>query len=262
MRYFKKFTDFCSGFACFTALIYLFRQYMVFDFGEEGIGLVEKLKLFLSRERGLEYYLMAILAITLICSVLSGIILKRFPQLAILFALPPLTLSIYMLSDKYIKEYPMMYPLLSAIAVIGCVFECVRMDSVDGKHRCAWAGNIVCAATAWFCFYVYKRPQSLAMIDESQISGFDREIYTMSENMDMKLFFFFGVAFAVLALVGVLLSDVYFIDAILSLPTLVMPIYLWSAGKLAVHPEILVTLAIVAFGVRIIPTFSCRIRQA
>ena len=41
MSYFKKFGDFCSGFACFSAIIYLFRQYMMFD--AKDAELMEKL---------------------------------------------------------------------------------------------------------------------------------------------------------------------------------------------------------------------------
>ena len=39
MGYFKRFTDFCSGFSAFTAIMFLFRRYMTYKFAEDELGI-------------------------------------------------------------------------------------------------------------------------------------------------------------------------------------------------------------------------------
>ena len=266
MRYFKRFTDFCSGFACFTAIIYLFRQYMTYKLGDEEaeIGLVDKLKMFFSRQTELEHYLMLMLAVMLAVSVLASVILNKLPQLTFVFSLPPLLLSLDMIKSEYIREYPMMYPLLGSLAVIGGIYECVRMDKRDGKHRSAYAGSVVSAFASAFCFYIYKKWQTFSALTHEETENalemrrFDYEIYNHADAMDMKLFLTFAIVFGCLAVIGVILTDIYFIDAILALPPMVALIYTWGAEKISVHPEMLVALSVAIFTTRIIPTVSCK----
>ena len=45
MGHVKRFGDFCAAFAAFAAAMFMFRQFMGFDFGEVE-GIIEKLKYF------------------------------------------------------------------------------------------------------------------------------------------------------------------------------------------------------------------------
>ncbi len=259
MSYFKKFSDFCSGFACFMALIYLFRQFMGFDVADEELGMVGKVKLFLSRTEALDRYLLFVLALMLAISVLAGCIFKKLPYLTLIFSLPPLAMAVDLIKAQYLKEYPLLFLLLCIIAFIGGVYECVRMDRADGRHRAAWGADIVSLGFAAFLVFVYRKAGALAGIAEEdafELDHFDYEIYSLAENMDIKILLTFAAVYAGLALVSLLLSDIYFIDGILALPPAVALIYLWGAEKLTVHPEIIVTLALANFTARIIPAVS------
>ena len=50
MGYFKRFTDFCSGFSAFTAIMFLFRRYMTYKFEDDVLGIREKLKIFFAED--------------------------------------------------------------------------------------------------------------------------------------------------------------------------------------------------------------------
>ena len=54
MGHVKRFGDFCAAFAAFAAAMFMFRQFMGYDFGEVE-GIVEKLKYFFSNEPRREY---------------------------------------------------------------------------------------------------------------------------------------------------------------------------------------------------------------
>ena len=154
MSYFKKFGDFCSGFSAFTALIYLFRQFMTFDFGEETLGMIEKLKLFFSKTAQFQNYCMLVLATTFVLSVIGGRVFAKLPYLAIVFCLPPIGVSIYMIRAELISEYPMLYAILGVVALISATVDCITADRRDGGRRCAYAGDVTSLCFSAFCFFV------------------------------------------------------------------------------------------------------------
>ncbi|MBO5203508.1 MAG: hypothetical protein J6B72_02720 [Clostridia bacterium] len=259
MSYFKKFADFCSGFAAFTALIYLFRQYMTFTPHEETEGSLEKLKQFFSKTDEYDNLLLLILALFFVASVLSSrLFAKRLSFIPVVTALPPLLLAVDMIKAEYIKEYPMLYVLFGALGVMAAIYECVRMDRADSKRRSAIAVKVVSLFTAAFCYYVYKKTEELSLIsyDGPEFNPFERELRLYGGDMDIKLLSTAALIYLVLTVISILLTDIYFIDAILSVGPAVWLIYLWNAEKLTVHPELIVTLALCTLAVRTVPAFS------
>lgn len=259
MGYFKKFSDFCSGFAAFTALIYLFRQYMSHSFEDLEGGMTEKIKLFFSQTDNIRNHTMLILALTFTLSVIGGRLLARFPHVSVIFCIPPLLLTADMIRSSLIDEYPMLYAVLAVIAVVGCVAECVARDREDGKKRSAHIGNIVSLMLAAFCFFVARMSDALLTLEDSAgLNSFEYEIFRYSQDMDMKVFYIFAAVYALLAVIGFILSDIYFIDAFLALPPMIALIYLWGAECLTVHSELLTVFSVTVFAVRAIPAISGR----
>ena len=259
MSYFKKFSDFCSGFACFMAVIYLFRQFMVFDVTDEKTGLFVKLKLFLSKTEKIENHLLFVLALMLLISVLAGCVFKRLPFLTLIFSLPPLALTVDLIKAEYLNEYPLLFLLLCIIAFLGGVCESVRMDREDGKRRASWGANIVSFGFAAFLLFIYRRASYVGSVAEiNELCRFDREIYFFAESMDIKLLLTFSAVYAALTVLSLLLLDIYFIDAILALPPTTALLYLWGAEKLTVHPEVIVTFALAVLAARVVPALGGR----
>lgn len=257
MSYFKKFGDFCSGFACFAAVMWLFAEYMTFDIGD--VGFKEKVIDFFDKDAQYTHRIMLILALMLAISVVASIVFRKVPYLTLLFSVPTLTLSVYMVSNNAIENYPMMYIILCAISVISGVWECISKDKLDGGHRAAFACDFVSLLAAGSMLFIFKKSISLAPTEEIQtvaLTPFYREISTNSQTMNMKLFVIFACVYLALTLISLLLTDVYFLDAALAVVPFVALIYMWSAGLWTVHAVIAVTLAAVNFAVRLIPAVS------
>ena len=259
MRYFKRFADFCTGFALFSAVIYLFREFMSTSFGEEELKITEKLKLFFDKTVELDNFMMLVLAGLLALSLAVSCVLHRFPYVSMAFAVPPLVLCFDMIKAERIEEYPLMYVILSAMGVLGAVFETLRRDREDGRCRGAVGGALVSLLTSAFCLYTWLRWREVSPISEDavfELNFFDYEIYTCSQEMNMKSVLTFAIVYAVIAVVLLVLRDVYFIGAPLTLVPCIMLVYRWNAGSLTVHPEVIVTLSVVTAGVSLVCALS------
>ena len=104
MGYFKRFTDFCSGFSAFTAIMFLFRRYMTYKFEDDVLGIREKLKIFFAEDINEKNHWMLLLAIVFILSVIGGRVLSRYPHLATVFTVPPLLVSLHMVKAELIED--------------------------------------------------------------------------------------------------------------------------------------------------------------
>ncbi len=260
MRYFKRFGDFCSGFSCFAALIWLFTEFMSSTF-EEELAFKDKFKVFLEHNGNVERKLMLVLAAMLVISVIASVVFKRLPYVTLLFSVPTLMLSVDMVRDGYIEKYPMMYVLFCGVSVLSGVWECISRDRLDGGHRVGLAGDVVALVASGSMFFIWKRAEFLSLGESFyivELNHFDLEIYENLENMNIKIFLVLACVYLGLALVSLLLKDVYFIDAILAAVPLVVTVYMWNVDKLTAHAELVVTAAAVYFAVRLISALSGR----
>ncbi len=272
MRYFKKFGDFCSGFACFAIVIYLFRKFMTFEpkveetvEGAEAVelGLLEKLSQFLSRETALDRYLLLLLAVMLCLSVLGSVIFKRIPYVSVIFALPPVLLTFDMIKSRRIEEYPLLILLLTCLAFVSCLYECIRRDRADGGCRIGMAGDALCLFFGGFLLYLRNKINVLSEIESGDailLDHFDLEIHGGLEGADPKLLFNLAAVYFVLVLVRIILRDIYFIDLILVLPATVAVVYFWNAGAFTFHGELITVFAVAVLCARLSAMLGGRAR--
>lgn len=257
MSYFKKVGAFCSGFACFAACMWMLAEYMTYNPGNATLG--QKLEMFFDPTRHPETGLMAALIIMLALSVAADVALKRLPYLTLLFSVMPLILTIDMVKDDYIEDYPMLYVLFCALSVISGVWECIEMDRRDGGHRAGLAGDAVCALTAGVLAFIWWAGTKFVALTPEELKSvnvFEYEINKNAPLMDMRLFGVLACVYLVLMAVSYLMKDLYFIDTLLALVPCVAVIYLWSADKWTVQPEIVATLAVTVLVTRLVPTLS------
>ena len=257
MRYFKKFADFCSGLAAFSGAVSLLLKYLKFDPKnvEEELGLIDKLKLYFSKTDNIDNFLMLLLVVFFALSVAVACILPRLPSVSFFFTIPPLALAIDMLAAGRIKSSPMMYVILAVIAASGALYECLRRDKETGGRQGAVANFLASLFASAFCFFVWYKQRSVSLLDVKEsldLNFFDYEIYSNLENASIKLLLIFTIAYATIAVVLLILGNIYFIGPCLTLPPAVAAIYLWSAERLAAHAEVIVTLAVVAFATSLV----------
>ncbi len=258
MSYFKRFGDTCSGISAFMALIYLFRTFMSTKATDEEMGIIERLKLFVSPTAAPDRYFLAILALMLVISALAGCIFARIPYITPLFSLPPLLLTLDMIKSQYIKDYPMLHLLLAIFAFLGGIYECSRMDRVDGKHRAATAANITAVFFSAFLIWLYRvavRLEGFAGNELEDLNIFEREVLALAPDMNMGLLLVFAALSLLLVAISLILRDIYFIDAVMALPPVLVLIYLWGAEKITVQSEVVVAFSICVLAARIVPMF-------
>ena len=252
MRYFKNFAVFCSGLAAFSGTVFLLLRFSGFDLKnvEEELGLIDKLKLYFSKTDRLDNFLMLLLVAFFVLSVAAACALPKIPCVSFFFTLPPLALAIDMFKAEKFNSSPMMYIILAVIAAAGALFSCLGRDKKTGGRQGAIANSLAALLVGAFCFYVWYRQRELVGLDAEESLGlnfFDFEIYTGIENADFKILLIFAIVYAAIAVVLLLLGNIYFIGPCLTLPPAAAAIYLWSAEKISAHAEVVVTLSVVAF---------------
>ena len=110
-------------------------------------------------------------------------------------------------------------------------------------------------------FFIWKRAEAISVsepLDLVDINIFDLEIFDNLGSMNIRVFFVLASVYLGLAVVSLVLRDIYFIDAILSAVPFAVTAYMWSAGTLTMHSELAVTVAAVYFAVRLISALSGR----
>ena len=198
---------------------------------------------------------MLLLVAFFVLSVAVSCILPKLPCVSFFVTLPPLALAIDMLKAERLKSSPMMYIILAGIAAVGALFECLRRERETGGRQGAVANSLASLLSGAFCFYVWYKQKNLSALELQEIAEFnffDHEIYLNIENTNAKLLMIFTIVYAAIAVVHVLLGNIYFIGPCLTFPPMVAAIYLWSTEKISAHAEVIVTLAVVAFAVSLV----------
>ena len=239
----KRFTDFFAGFAAFTAAMYLFCQYMMFDF-KEIESLTEKLKYFFSNEPIKDYNFYLTLIGLLLFSCVFSILFHKLPFLTFAISALPMIYIISMLKTGNIyDERPMLYVVLGAIHMGGCLFECIRRDREDRHRRSAIATDLFAAVVVLFCLYVFYTKKILPETEFLELDYLQRRLYYVYEEIDFTVFRNVAICYGVLALFRLIHRDLYYLDAILSLVPFFMLCSMWMTDKIPIFGEVLVMLS-------------------
>ena len=251
MGYLKKFTDIGAGIAAAHGLVYLIREFMIFK-PEDVEGTSAKMKLFLSKEARLDYRSFWILVVILLLSALVGQIFRKCSPIPLVMSLFSFTFVIYMFQEGKLYERPMLFILLGGLQVIGNYVDTIQRDRQDGRHRTWLLANLTHLYAIFFCFYVLSREKKVADIPTMEMKPFDVDVYLATRlEEDFSRFLVIAILCAVCILVSLLLKDLYFVDAILSLIPFGYMLFLWYTKKITAGPVILLTLLLMAVIVRV-----------
>ncbi len=246
MGYFKRFGDFCAAFGAFSAIMYIFCQYMAFDFKElEGIG--EKLKYFFSNEPRKDYRFYIPLILLFIISFTLSTLLHKYPQFTLAVSALPMIQIIAMLDADKLYERPMLYVVLSAAHICGSLFECIRRDREDNGRRAAFATDLLGLCAVGFCVYALITARGIADLDHQKANIFQSQLSMLLSYSapDLSIFKYTAVCFGALAAIRLILRDLYYLDALLSVVPLVGLVYLWNSGDVPIFGSVIAALALI-----------------
>lgn len=265
MSYFKRFTDFCAGFAAFVAAIFFVRKYMAFvpkeaptgseaSLGTEAISdlteqmtekLPSKLEQFLEPTEKADYSLLIPLILLLLLSAILGRVLKKLPYVCFGISLLPAMMIAYTFESNTLHTQIPLFLIVAILHVIGNIYECLVRDSEDGRHRASIAAKISSAIGVVACFGVLWKGAQTPPENIDKLNHFERKIFCEMTANDVSILTQLGWIFLALLVISLLLYNVYFIDAILSLIPASFAIYQTASGYLTLAPLLFCALAVI-----------------
>ena len=265
MSYFKRFTDFCAGFAVFGALLHIVRNFITFKKNED-ISTLEKVKDFFDRGNSDDYRAYAIIAIALTASLFIGILLKKYPFVALSASAIPMVLIIDMFVAERIEERPMFYVALAAIHVVGAIFECISRDKEHSfkKLNCTFVAGLVTtfAGGALSLFTAYRlsemkslyKTADLETFDITELTSFDAELFNLikdasGKDVDATQLIILAVMFIVVLVVAMFIGEIFFIDLAFSAIPLGTIAYCYSTNVFLPQADMLITVALISTAV-------------
>ena len=263
MGQFKRFGDFCAAFGSFAAFMYLFRQYMGYNF-KEIEGIFEKLKFFLSDQPTKEYRFIFGLFLSFLISFVISCAFHKLPFVALGASVLPLAMTVIMFDGEYIYERPMVFVVMSVIHVVGCLFECIRRDRADRGRRAALGLDILGLLSAAFCGYVLHISKEIEALELPEANVIESTLYYAVTRLEADLSFlkYFAVALCVSVAVSLILRDIYYIDAAVSTALAVFTVYKWSLGEISVFGSALCAIAVSYAIGRVAVMLTCRSKYA
>ena len=261
MTYFKRFTDFCAGFAAFSAGMYLFREFMEYT-PKETVPLLEKLKLFLSNEPRKDYNIYVGLVGLLLLSLIVSLALHRFPYVAFAVSVLPMLRIMSMFCADTLYERPMLYFVLGGLHTLGCLAECVRRDREDRYRRSALAADLCGLVGVGVCIRILRAAPTVTDIPYGELSFFEKRMYFSAAEADLSVFRTLCVLLAFSVLLRWLLRDLYYLDAALSLVPFGYTLYHFYAKHIPFHGGMLLMLATLYALARIVIMLSCKPKKA
>ena len=258
MGAFKRFCDFCCGIALFVACFFLFREFMVFR-PEGDPSLREKLKLFFFENTWRDYRPYLALVGLLALSLLVGAIFRRRPTICFAFAVLPLLHALSMLQRDNLYERPMLYVLLTALPLVGNLFDAITRDRGDGRHRALVLGNVSSLLVLLFAVLVLWRASVAVPTDEwpvADMKPFDRTVALAALEIDISFLRYYAIAYAVGIGVSLCFCGAYWIDLILAAIPLAAALRQQLFGTLGPHSELLLALMILCFVCRLALTVA------
>lgn len=245
MSYFKKFTDFCAGIAAFVASLFLLRKYMAFSPVTNEEVTDSKLTQFFKANA--DYDMLVSLVILLALSVAVGIVFRRLPYLCFAFSLLPVIMIAYMFENNCLFEQPALYAVCAALHFTGNLVDCAMRDRDDGRHRLWIATKLSALCASSFCLFVTKYADKVPADSSEEIPLWKRDIFFNMTPADMQIITKLGWMLLALFIIGLLLYNVYFIDAILSLVPLIYSVHALYSGSLTLAPKTFTVLCAICF---------------
>ena len=142
MNYFKRFTDFCAGFAIFSALMYILGKFTSFN-PQDAQGMMDKVKLFVDKELHADNRACVLMVILFGVSLVAGLVFERMPYISFAVSILPLAWVCVMLWQEFLSERPMLYLLMAATHCLGNLAHSLILDREDKKRRAFACVNIL-----------------------------------------------------------------------------------------------------------------------
>ena len=250
MSYYKRFTDFCAGFAAFTSFMFVLVGFLGYDFEKATTEtpietMTQKLDYFFSLIPKERYVFFLMLTILFVISLTVSLIFHRYPQFTLAISLLPLIQTFIMFDANLITERPMLYVILGVAHSTGCLYECIRLDRKDRKRRAAFATDLLAYTIVGFSVYVIIAEGGLATLEFENLNIVQFLLYQLfkEQSGNFSIFTYIAVAYAILGIIRPIIKDIYYIDAILSVIPLALIIIFWSAGEIPIFGSALFLLA-------------------
>ncbi len=250
MSYFKKFTDFCAGVAAFAALLLLIRKYMSFKVDTELLAEKSKLVQFLE-DKTFDAVMYIHLFFILFFTLILGIIFRKLPYICLIFSMIPIVYVGFMIEKSIISEQVALFLSASALQCAGNLAECIFRDKEDGRHRLFIASKIALVLSADYCFsyaYLLNNPPT----DIQNPNTFENEFIIHENPLSAKELIILGIMFSAVFLIGLLLYNVYFADAILSLIPLGYAFLSVTFERLTLAPLVFLIFALICASANIL----------
>ena len=262
MGHVKRVGDCSALFAAGAASMYLLRQFMQYDFTEKAEGFMEKIKFFFSDDMRKNYNFYLMLIALLLLSFIVSTAFHKLPYIPLALSALPVIQVVMMADLGRLYERPMVYTVLSILHFAGCLYECIRRDREDTGRRSAIGTDLLALVIFGFLaltLYLARNPET---IDGKQISALELAVHnaTAYDTPILWAFKYGIVAFPLLVAVRLIHSDLYFIDAILSVVPLVTAFIYWgNVEKSLLAPAITCLCALYA-AARITTMLCCKAR--
>lgn len=263
MRYFKRFTDFCAGFAAFICLMHIFGEFMSYNPGTDA-DMKQKVKQFLDPTHTKDHRAYVILLALLVFSILLGRILERFPYICTALSLLPITQMMIMYNSKKLYEQPELCIFLAALHVMGTVVGSIGRDRVDNKRRAFISANVSGVAISLLGLAVWRKAEKLSELDPNatmDLSHAERAIRAGAAEGMEEILIKISLIILVTVVISLILRDIYFIDVITAAVPFVYTLYLFTTSKLTLFPEAAFMLTLLYLVIRIIVMLSEPMRK-
>ncbi len=249
MTYFKKFTDFVCGAMLFVAALFLIKEYMSFvpedklyelDWAlKEGLTtLPSKLSQFLHLSTPKSYTAYPLLLGSLAVSLIVGRVFAKLPSVCFAVAFLPFLQILYMLDTGRLYEQKELYLIAGSLHLLGNAADALMRDRQDGRHRLFRIAKIsmsvplcVCAVFFWL---LPQRESAARYITDSLVH-------------ETKVL---AIMFAIILAISLILYNVYFVDALLSLVPLGYTVYAVYARTLSFCPVLFLACAVICTAVQ------------
>lgn len=256
MSYFKKFTDFCAGFAAFSGILFVFRRFMAYTPAED-ISKKEKLKAFLGNDMPRDYRIWLALIALFTLALIVSLAFRRLPWVAFAASILPLPCAVMMFQDGKLYEYPMLYIAMGILFPLGNLAEALRLDRLDGKRRGVLCPAISALASGALCLAIRLREKAVFAMPEGEAKKpFDLEIFFFSENSDMKVYRNIAILCALLFLADLIFRNSPWVPALFSTVPFLYGLVKWNGKAIQVHGDLLLTYLSVCLVAHLIVTFS------